>query len=205
VKRQAWIEACVFAGLVLAGAGARIWFRELPNFAPIAAMALFAGYFFRTRGVAVLVPLAAMLLSDAVIGGYEWQIMLVVYGMLALPVVFGGLLKQWLRIEPGRLSGTLASAGGLFGLSLLSSVLFFLATNLACWLWSEIYDTTWPDLVRCYANALPFFRHTLLGDTVFASALFGGYALAVHCGWLVAAGYQLPSRPSVMPCAQKSV
>jgi hypothetical protein len=204
VKRETAIEAAVFAGLVLSGAAARVWFRELPNFAPIAAMSLFAGYFFRSRAVAVAVPLSAMLLSDAFIGGYEWQMMLVVYGMLALPVAFGGPLRNWLRIEPGRLGRTLPAVAGLFGSSLAASLLFFLATNFAWWPWTDMYEHNFAGLLRCYENGLPFFRHTLLGDTLFAALLFGGYAWAVSLGWAVGPAYQLPSRPTVMPCAQKS-
>jgi hypothetical protein len=183
MKRETAIEICVFVGLVLAGAASRIWFRDLPNFAPIAAMALFAGYFFRSSAVALAVPLSAMLLSDAVIGGYDWQMMLVVYSMLALPVAFRGPLRRWLPIEKGAFGGTLASGLGLVGCSLLSSVLFFLVTNFAWWPWSNLYEHNWTGLVRSYENALPFFRHTLCGDLFFATVLFGGYALAVSLGW----------------------
>jgi hypothetical protein len=112
--------------------------------------------------------------------------MLVVYGMLALPVAFRSPLQRWLRIDAGRPGWAVAAAAGLFGCSVLSSVLFFLATNFACWCWSDIYEHTLAGLVRCYANGLPFFRPTLLGDMVFATALFGGHALAVNFGWLAA-------------------
>jgi hypothetical protein len=33
-------------------------------------------------------------------------------------------------------------------------------------------------LVTCYVAAIPFFQNTLLGDAVFATALFGGLAVA---------------------------
>ena len=39
-----------------------------PNVVPIAAMALFAGAFFSNRMLAYLVPLAAMIISDVIIG-----------------------------------------------------------------------------------------------------------------------------------------
>jgi hypothetical protein len=39
-----------------------------PNVTPIAAMALFGGAYFRGRKIAFLLPLAAMLLSDLVLG-----------------------------------------------------------------------------------------------------------------------------------------
>jgi hypothetical protein len=193
VTRQTWTECLVFVGLVAAGAGARILFRELPNFAPIAAIALFSGYFFRWPVVALAAPLAAMLASDAVIGGYEWQMMLVVYALLALPVAFRLPLRRWLRIERRGMVPGLAAVAGLLGCSLLSSVLFFLATNFAWWPWSDMYEHSAAGLWRCYANGLPFFRHTLAGDAIFAVALFGGYAVAVNLGWV------RESRPALAP------
>ena len=54
--------------------------------------------------------------------------------------------------------------------SLLASVLFFLVTNFGCWLWFDLYEHSVSGLVHCYAQALPFFRYTLAGDLVFASA-----------------------------------
>jgi hypothetical protein len=173
----------VFVALVAAGAGARILFRDLPNFMPIAAMSLFAGYYFRSALLALAVPLTAMTLSDAVIGSYQWQMMLVVYAMLALPVAARWPLRKWLRIEKGHLSETLTAVGGLLTCSLLSSVFFFLATNFAWWPWTNMYEHNLAGLVRCYTNGLPFFRHTLLADLMFATVLFGGYAIVVSLGW----------------------
>ena len=183
MKRQTLIECLVFVGLVAAGAGARVYFRELPNFMPIAAISLFAGYFFRSPLLALATPLSAMTLSDAFIGGYQWQMMLVVYSLLALPVAMRWPLRKWLRIERGRLGETCGALSGLFGCSLLCSVLFFLGTNFAWWPWTSMYEHNLAGLLRCYENGLPFFRHTLLGDLTFAAVLFGGYAGAVNLGW----------------------
>ncbi|MDX1947080.1 MAG: DUF6580 family putative transport protein [Pirellulaceae bacterium] len=199
MSRRAWIELVVFAGLVLAGAGARVFYRELPNFAPIAAISLFAGYYFRSAVLAVLTPLLAMLASDLFIGGYEWQMMLVVYGMLVLPVAFRGPLRRWLRFEKGRPAKVVAALGGLLACSLLSSLLFFLATNFAWWPWSTMYEHNWAGLLRCYENGLPFFRHTLAGDLFFGTMLFGGYAWAVAWGWAEEPDYQLASSPTFIP------
>jgi hypothetical protein len=196
VTRQTWTECLIFAGLVAAGAGARVLFRDLPNFAPIAAIALFSGYFFRSPAVALAVPLVAMLASDAVIGGYEWQMMAVVYAMLALPVAFRLPLRRWLRIEGQSLGQTLTAMAGLLGFSLLSSVLFFLATNFAWWPWNDLYEHNVAGLLRSYANGLPFFRHTLAGDAIFAVALFGGYAFAANLGWMGAPQPALERRPT---------
>lgn len=182
VKRESVICLAVFVALIAAGALSRVCFRELPNFAPIAAMALFSGYYFRSAKVAVLVPLLAMVLSDLVIGGYEWQMMLVVYGALMLPVALRGLLRKHLRIERGSLESTASALGGLLTCSLASSLFFFLVTNFAWWPWS-MYDHDLAGLILCYQQGIPFFRNTLAGDLFFGNVLFCSYAVAIHFGW----------------------
>lgn len=184
MKRRTVLEISVFLVLVAAGAFSRIYFRDLPNFAPIAAIALFSGYFFRSSLVALLVPLTAMAASDAVIGTYEWQMMLVVYGMLALPVAFRGIVRKYLQIERGQVAQSVPALAGLLGCSLGSSVLFFLVTNFALFPWSYLYEKTFDGMVQSYVQALPFFRYTLTGDLFFGVVLFGAYALAVNFGWL---------------------
>ena len=57
-------EAVAFMALVASGVALRVTFHDLPNFAPVAAMALFAGYYFRSRIVALCVPLLVMTISD---------------------------------------------------------------------------------------------------------------------------------------------
>ena len=182
MKRDTLVRLTIFTGLVAAGALSRVYFRELPNFAPIAAMALFSGYFFRSAKVAVLVPLLAMALSDLVIGGYEWQMMVVVYGALALPVAFRGLVRKYLAMERGSASSAAVGLSGLLTCSLASSLLFFLATNFAWWPWS-MYERNWEGLILCYQQGLPFFRNTLAGDLFFGTVLFGSYAAALNLGW----------------------
>ena len=49
-----------------------------PNVTPIAASAVFAGMMLRSRALALAVPLLAMLVSDLVVGAYDWRIMGVV-------------------------------------------------------------------------------------------------------------------------------
>jgi len=79
--------------LVAVGAAMRLYFRDIPNFAPVAGLALFAGFFFRDRWMAVAAPLGVMLATDLVLGGYQPLLMASVYGMLALPVC----LRGWVR------------------------------------------------------------------------------------------------------------
>jgi len=184
------LEAATFVGLVAAGAAARGLFSDLPNFAPVAAIALFAGYFFRSRVVALLVPLLVMASSDYFIGGYSLPMMALVYGALSLPVLFRSTLRSWLD----RQSSPLRATAGLLICTLAGSLLFFALTNFGSWLWFDMYERSWAGLARCYMQAIPFFRHTLAGDIFFAIALFGGYALASQ---LVAAGEPEKSQAAV--------
>jgi len=180
VKRQNLVQGVVFVLLVVVGAQVRIWLQDLPNFAPVAALALFAGYYFRSWLLALCLPLSIMAISDLAIGGYDWRMMALVYGMLALPVAFRSVLRRHLNLDQGGLRSASLAATGLIGCGLASSVLFFLITNFGSWLWFNMYEHSVSGLVQCYVMAIPFFRYTLCGDLFFAVVLFSGYAVAAQ-------------------------
>ena len=155
-------RAKVLGGMVFAAALSRL-LPHPPNAAPIAAMALFGGARFPDKRSAFLVPLAAMLASDLLIGVYG--MMPVVYLAFALIVCAGFSLRE------SRGAGKIAAA------ALASSALFFLVTNFGTWAFEGIYPRTLAGLQACYVAAVPFFRNTLLGDAAYTAALFGGLAL----------------------------
>ncbi|GAA4413802.1 hypothetical protein GCM10023187_42520 [Nibrella viscosa] len=134
-----------------------------PNFAPVAALALFGAALFERKVIGLLAPFAAMLLSDALIGFHG--LMAYVYGSFAL----SWLLGLWIRKNP-----TVPVIGAA---SLLSSVLFFLITNFGVWYGSAYYPQNGAGLLACYVAALPFFQYSVLGDLVYTAVLFGGYYL----------------------------
>ena len=136
------------------------------NVSPVAASALFAGLMLRRRWLALLVPLAALALSDAVIGFDDWRMASVVYGALALPAVAGIL---------GRRHG---AARVVVPAALACSMIFFAATNLAVWAFSGMYSLDLAGLIQCYTLALPFLKYTIAGDLFWTAVLFGG-------AWLV--------------------
>jgi hypothetical protein len=170
------------AGLIAVATIAR-WVPHPPNFTPVGAIALFGGAVFGSRQIAALALLAAMLLSDAVLGFHAF--MPVVYGCLLFNVWLGRQLHHRLRPLP------------VVGASLLGSVVFFLATNLVCWF--TYYEQTLAGLTTCFTRALPFFQNTLLADFVFASGLFGALALARSQD--VLARQQVPASASCQPVA----
>lgn len=163
--------AVVAAVLVVVAVAGRLA-PHAPNFTPVAAAALFAGWCFASRGrawVGSVVPVAAMLISDLFVGFYEWPVMLTVYAALAAPALLGR------RLADG--CSSLGGAGRVAGASLASSVLFFVSTNFAVWAWSGWYERTAPELAAAFIAALPFFKYTLAGDLVWSAAFFGAFAL----------------------------
>jgi hypothetical protein len=142
--------------------------RVLPNplnFSSVAASALFAGAVIG-RPLALAVPLAALALSDCVLGFDDWRVTIFVYAGLTLPAVLGLLTRgSWKPIR-------------LVSLAALSSVFFFVTSNFAVWMFSAIYARDAAGLLKCYIAALPFFQNTLMGDLFWTAVLFGGLWLA---------------------------
>ncbi len=143
-----------------------------PNVTPIAAMALFGGAHFARKRTALLLPLAAMYLSDLVLGflvydfGWFHAFMPFVYASFVLTVCLGFLVRH-------RLTVLTVGAAALVG-----SVLFFIVSNFGVWLISSLYPKTLTGLAGCYVAAIPFFRNMLAGNAVYTLILFGGFALA---------------------------
>ena len=136
-----------------------------PNFAPIAAMALFGGAYLSPR-YAILVPLLALFLSDLFIGFYSPVVMISVYGSFVLT----GALGIWLKKRRNPRNMVLAAVG--------SSLLFFLITNFAVWA-AGAYARDPSGLLQSYVAGLPFLKNTLAGDLFYTISFFGGYELAL--------------------------
>jgi hypothetical protein len=157
-----WVGVLPY-GLIAAGAVLRVA-PHPPNFAPIGAMALFGGAAL-SGGWAFAVPLAALLLSDAVLGFYPGWIW--VYASFALIVLIGMTLRT--RRTPLRVTGA----------ALGSSVLFFVVTNFGEWL-GPLYPHTLAGLRADFVAAIPFFRNTALSDLAYSLAFFAIYDSATR-------------------------
>lgn len=135
-----------------------------PNFTPVAAIALFGGAYISRKFLAFLIPLAAMLISDLFIGFHPY--LLAVYGSFVLTVFIGMMIRN----NKGIFS--------VLGASLLSSVLFYLITNLAMWMGNPNFSQDFQGLMQCYTVAIPFFNNGVLGDLFYNGILFGGFYFA---------------------------
>jgi hypothetical protein len=160
-------------GLVALIAAARLM-PHVPGFWPATASALFAGAMMRNRALAVATPLAAMLVSDAVIGFDQWQLTIAVYASLAVAAAAGMASRQ------------MQARFAIIPVAVACSLLFFVTTNLAVWAFSDLYPRTLDGLAKCFVAAIPFLEKTLVSDLFWVAVLFGGAWLVQNAPALLA-------------------
>jgi len=140
----------------------------LPNFSPLMASAL-CGALFLPGWIGLIVPIAALLVSDVVLNAHYGAPVLSSQLLWTLPgylvaVAFGWSLR-------GR-SGLIPVLGG----TLAASVIFYVITNTGSWLGLAAYPQTLAGWVQALTVGLPgypptwtFFRNSLAGDLLFAA------------------------------------
>jgi Family of unknown function (DUF6580) len=153
----------VITGMIFIAAFVRL-IPHPPNFAPIAAIALFGGAYFNKKWAAFLLPLTAMFVTDLILGFHAT--MWAVYLSFVLIVGIGMFAIKQKKIS------------NIFLASVSSSVLFFIITNFGLWISTPYYAKTGVGLAACFIAAIPFFHLTLLGDLFFVAVMFGSYELA---------------------------
>ena len=156
IGKRLWIAMVVLAAVA----------RLLPhpwNFTPLLAIGLFAGHHARKTSSGALATLAALALSDAVLGFYSgfWY----VYAAALIPVALG----RWTR--------NANSVGAITAAALGSGMSFFLVTNFMVWAMGRLYPHTMAGLAMSYVAGIPFYQNQLLGDAFYTIALLGGYRL----------------------------
>ena len=136
---------------------------HVPNVSPVAATALFAGMMLSRRSLALLVPLAAMLIGDALTGFYDWRVMIVVYAAMMLPAVASILAS---RYRPSRVVVPAVVA---------CSLIFFVTTNFAVWAFSGMYSLDTAGLIAGVIIIEQIFSISGMGQN-FLTALQAGDA-----------------------------
>jgi hypothetical protein len=139
---------------------------HMSNATPVAAIALFGGAYLSKR-LSIALPLAILVISDAIIGFDSFASRLTVYSAFALIGLLGWTLRKR------------RSAMTVVGSSLSGSIIFYIATNFAFLYPTNMYAHNWHGIMQSYYAALPFFRGTIIGDLFYTCALFGGYELVV--------------------------
>ena len=150
-------------GIIMFGAIMRL-VPHWPNFTPIVAMALFGGAYFKKKYLAFLIPIAALLVSDFVLGFHAYLIS--VYLSFAIIVGIGIFMRNRIKV------------GSVLLASVSSSLLFFILTNFAVWIGSPFYPQNMLGLMESFTAGLPFLNNGLLGDLFYNTVFFGGFYLA---------------------------
>jgi len=150
-------------GIIMFGAIMRL-VPHWPNFTPIVAMALFGGAYFNKKYLAFLIPIAALLVSDFVLGFHAYLIS--VYLSFAIIVGIGIFMRNKIKV------------GSVLLASVSSSLLFFILTNFAVWIGSPFYPQNLLGLMESFTAGLPFLNNGLLGDLFYNTIFFGGFYLA---------------------------
>src|SRR5260370_6786429 len=94
---------------------------------------------------------------------------------------------SFLIVLMGLLLRTRRNVPAIAGATLAGSVIFFVVTNFGVWAFGGLdvngnpYPHTLEGFLYCYSEAIPFFKNTLLGDAMYSTALFGGFAVATQC------------------------
>jgi len=151
-----------FAAILIIAACCRWAMPEsMPNFSPIGAMALFSGACIKDKRLSYLFPLAALFLSDLVLGLHDTMIF--TYIGFAGVIFLGRVLKPKLGVS-------------MIAASLAGSVFFYIISNFGFWmLYAPVKSLT--SLYKVYFDAIPFFRNALLGDLFFNTIIFGIFAV----------------------------
>ncbi|MGZ3775241.1 MAG: DUF6580 family putative transport protein [Pseudobdellovibrionaceae bacterium] len=131
------------------------------NFTAIGAMALFGGAYLPSKKLSLLIPVAALFLSDFILSFH--LTMVFVYLSFMLIVLLGWTLREKRNVVR------------LGVLSLVASTLFFVVSNFGVWITQDMYPVTWQGLVQCYVAAIPFFDNQVYGDLFFSALLFGSF------------------------------
>ena len=149
---------------------------HMQNFSPLGAIGLFGAAHLTKKWQAFLIPILATFLSDLFINnviyaqyyphftwfyeGFYWQY--ISYLLIIITGIF--LLKK-------------TDTPRIVIAALSSTVIFFLVSNIGCWVGNPAYPQNIAGLMTCYNAGVPFIQGTLLGDLFYSGVLFGAFYL----------------------------
>jgi hypothetical protein len=163
-EKEKIIEFFVVFAIICIAAVLRI-LPHLPNFTPIAAMALLGGMYLRGK-YSFIIPIGAMLISDYFIGFYDWKLMASVYVGFLLIMFLGFIIKNNRKVT------------SVIGAGILGSLVFFLITNFSFWYFMPFYEHSISGLAQAYIMGIPFLKNSILGDLFYVIMFVGAYELA---------------------------
>lgn len=167
------------AAVLIAFAALTRLFPHYPNFTAIGAMAIFGGAVIKDKKLALLLPLAALAISDIClewftpVQGFYGKEQLFVYAAFIIITVMAMFIRK-------------ITFGSIAFASVWSGIIFFLISNFGVWLISPAYPNTLDGLGACYWIGIPFYNreitgsfllNSIAGNLFFSAVLFSAYAL----------------------------
>ncbi len=137
------------------------------GFTPVLAIALFSGFIFRDKSYSFILPLLALVISDAVIQ------VLYSNGLFPYAGFYEGQWKNYLLLLSVTIAGWLLqgrSYGSLAAGVLLAPTIYFLLSNFLVWAApasEAMYPKNFSGLMICYEAALPFYKNSTMSTVLF--------------------------------------
>lgn len=169
----------ISAGLLVVAAAFTRVFPHPPNFTAIGAMAIFGGSIIRDKKSALLLPLAALLLSDVCLQMFTE--MKGFYGITQFFVYAAFLIITALATFMHKRSVASIALAAVW-----SGAIFFVLSNFGVWASSSFYPKSLAGLGACYAAAIPFYKNEFFGNFIlnsimsnifYSALLFGFYTI----------------------------
>ncbi len=159
------------------------------NFAPMIGITLFSVAYLPKRWMGFVLPMACWFISDLFVNAFKENAAtngmsyfitptaLGVYVSLIIVFLLGNLLRGKVRLPK------------LIGVTLSSSILFYIITNSFCYTEGDLYGTGITGYFNCLMAGIPFIRtsegvfigsfffNQILGDLLYVGVLFGSYYL----------------------------
>lgn len=171
-------DSLILLLLITVGVCSRFALIDLPNVKPIAAIVLFAAFWFRSYWVAGLSLAVVMLVSNVGLDHCPWQVTVGVLGGLGVAALLGRRLSRQFKDAREVTVRPANAVGQLLGSAFAMSFAFFVISNFAVWSMGQWYPLTIQGLAHCFAAAIPFFKYTFCGDLMFASGIFACWYVA---------------------------
>lgn len=156
-KKYAFVVALLAVGLLSR------FIPHYPNFTAIGAMAIMGGAVLKNPLQSILLPLGALFISDIIINNviYAGEGFTFFYASAAF--VYGAVL---LTILISRFARKL-NVKNYLGLAILSSIIFFFATNFGTWATGSMYPRTMEGLLAALVAGIPYAFSFLAGTVVY--------------------------------------
>lgn len=173
VNKKIDIKFSALVAIIFAVALSRL-VPSMPNFSPMAAIALFGAVHFDQKWKSILVIFLATFFSDLVLNNTIYS-----YMNPSFTIFYDGFIWQYLAyaviVILGAKTIPVVNFKNVLVGSLVTTVAFFIITNFGAWLSLPIYTKDLAGLTSSYLSAIPFLKASFMSDLLYSLGMFGGY------------------------------